>query len=364
MKVSNKISTRQIRALVVCATIGTGILSLPNDVALYLGNDGWVAILLMGLMTLPPIILINKTFELYPNKNFFEIGRILIGKHLFNVFLIIFLLNQILGMAIISRSFSEMIKSFLMERTPNEIIIFSFILVCVYLSRTNIEIIGRMSYHIYPLIIGFIIFLVAISLPSIDLSNMLPVFQSDIKNLPNGIGAIFSSFIGFQVLFFALPFCEDKKNSLNASITGMVLCILMYLIIFIVSLSQFGLSELKRQIIPMFALIKELDNPIYFLENLDGLVVAFWVLVVFATISPVFYSSGKILGEIFKHRDSSIFILPLVPIIYIIAIVPYNLMNMSNFLIRVSDILSFVLFIIMPVITYFLAKYKAGRKQE
>ena len=360
---NKKISNNQITALIVCSMIGTGILSLPNDVAMKAGTDGWMGILIIGIGIIPIIVMINKIFEMFPDKTFFEIGRIIFGKIGFNIFLIGFLLHEVLVMSIVSRNFAEMITSFLLERTPKEIIIFAFILVCVYISRTDIHIIGRMCYHIYPVILLFTVFLVLISLPTLDITNMLPALQSDMKGIAESTKVSFSAFVGYQVLFFCLPFAEDRKNSLKSSIKGTLIASSIYLIIFVVSISQFGLNTLKKQTIPMFSLIKLVDSPVYFLENLDGLVVAIWVVVVFGTMIPVFYSSGKILADICKVKDHSIFILPLVPIIYIITLLPENILRLSDILGNITDILGFIILVIMTVVVYIIAKYKTRRSK-
>ncbi len=42
----NKISNKQIKALIITIVIGIGILSLPSDVAMIMENDGWIGILI------------------------------------------------------------------------------------------------------------------------------------------------------------------------------------------------------------------------------------------------------------------------------------------------------------------------------
>ena len=88
MQKNNNISNKQIRALLVSTIVGIGILTLPHQISLLLENDGWIAIILGGLLIFPSIIVINKIFQLYPDKDFFEIGRIVLGKWIFNLFLV------------------------------------------------------------------------------------------------------------------------------------------------------------------------------------------------------------------------------------------------------------------------------------
>ncbi len=90
MNGQNKISNMQIKALMVTIIIGVGILSLPSDIAIVMGNDGWIGILLGGLITIPFIIMIDRLFKLYPNRDFFQLGKEIIHPIGFKFLLLIF----------------------------------------------------------------------------------------------------------------------------------------------------------------------------------------------------------------------------------------------------------------------------------
>lgn len=363
MQENKKISNKQIRALMVSTIIGIGILTLPNVIVLELGNDGWIGIILGGLLMLPSIIAINKIFQLYPDRDFFEIGKIVLGKWILNIFLILSLVYLIASMSLISRNLGEITKAFLLETTPIEVIIISFILTTSYIARSEIEIISRAAYHIYPIILGFIIFLIIVTLPDIDLSNALPAFQLDIGKLPKAIMISFFSYLGFEILLFSIPYVEDKRKTLKSSLVGIGLVIFINVLIFFITLSQYGSHYLGRQIFPTLSVIKEVDLPGLFIENLDGLAMAFWVLIVFASMAPIYYITGKILSKIISTKDHSLFILPLLPIIYILSLMPQNIIQVSSSLGNIINYSGFVSVVIMPIIIYIVG-YLKTRKEE
>jgi len=361
MKESNNISPNQIRALMVSTIVGIGILSLPSNVAVLVGNDGWITIMLGGLLIVPVIIVINKLFEMYPNKNFFQIGELVLGKWIFTIFLIAYLSYLIALMAFMTRNLGEIGKAFLLETTPIEVLIISFILVTSYIARSEIQIITRAAYLIYPIIIGLIIFLVFVTLPGADFTNMLPVFQSDINQFPKAILIGFFSYSGFEILLFSLPFVEDRKKSLWASLSGLGIVIIMYTLTFVISLSQYGIQNLQRQTFPTLSIVKEIDLPGYFIENLDGLVTAIWILIVFASMAATYYFAGKVLSNIFKTKDHSIFILPLLPFIYIISLIPQNLIQLGEKLGGFIDYSGLILTVLMPITIYFVGNIRRRR---
>ena len=364
MQKNNNISNKQIRALLVSTIVGIGILTLPHQISLLLENDGWIAIILGGLLMFPSIIVINKIFQLYPDRDFFEIGRIVLGKWIFNIFLVITMIYLVAVMSSLARNLGEITKAFLLETTPTEILIVSFILATSYIARCEIQIIGRAAYLIYPIVLGFIIFLFVVSLPNIDFTNMLPMFQSNMKKLPQGITTSFFSYLGFEVLLFSIPFAEEKNKTLQSSLIGIGIVIVMYLVIFIIVLCQYGLHNLQRQLFATLSVIKEIDFPGFFIENLDGLVMAIWVLIVFGTMAPIYYIAGKVLSNLFSTKDHSLFILPLLPIIYIISLIPQNLLQVFEGLGRVINYTGLISVITMPIIIYIVGYLRLRRQNR
>lgn len=361
---NSKISTKQIRALIVSTVVGVGILTLPSKVSVITGNDGWIAIIIGGLLTLIPIIFINKIFEFYPDKNFFEIGHELLGRWIFNIFLIMFLVYYIILAASVTRNLAEIVKAFLLETTPTEFIVLTFILVTTYAARSDINIIGRIAYHIYSLIIVFSILLTFVTLTGINYENMLPTLQSDFTQLPKAIGVSFFSYLGFEILLFALPFAEDKKKTLQSSLIGVAIVTVIYVTVFVVSLSQYGLDHLNRQLFPVLSLIKEVDLPGFFLENLDGFVMAVWVLFIFASMGPAYYGAGIILSNLMNTKSHDMFILPLLPIIYIISLIPQSITEVNINLGKIIDYTGLVVIVVLPAILYALGYFKTRRAKR
>lgn len=358
---NNKISTKQVRALIVSTVVGVGILTLPSKISVITGNDGWIAIIIGGLLTLIPIIFINKIFEFYPDKNFFDIGYEILGKWIFNAFLIIFLGYFIILSASITRNLAEIVKAFLLETTPTEFIILTFVLVTSYVARSDINIIGRIGYHVYFFIIGFMILMTLVTLTGLNFENMLPTLQSDFTKLPKAIEVSFFSYLGFEVLLFALPFAEDKKKTLQSSLIGVGIVTIIYLVIFVISLSQYGLDHLNRQLFPTLSLVKEVDLPGFFLENLDGFVMAVWVLFIFSSMGPAYYGAGTILANLTNTRSHDIFILPLLPIIYIVSLIPQSINEVYINLGRIIDYAGLLVIVVLPGILYVLGYFKTRR---
>lgn len=358
-----KISSIQIRALLVSTIIGIGVLSMYNQLANIMDKDGWIAIILSGLLVVLMLIIISKIFQGNPGKDFFEIGNETLGKFAFSIILCIYVVYYIVVNAYISRQLGELIKGFLLPNTPIQLIIVLFLLSISYAAASEIDVIARVTYMMYPVIIIFTIVLFLVSLPGADITNVLPVFQSDLSKLPEGVKVALFSFSGFEVTLFAFPFVEDKKKLTKTCISAIAIITAIYLALFMVTLSQFSIEQIKSDPFPLLMVTKLIDLPGYFLQNLDGLVMAIWVMLIFSTITPFHYSAGKILSKIFKTKSHAILVLMLVPVIYILAIIPRSIIELNSIMSGVIAYLSILVSVIVPVIIFIVGRIRGRKKQ-
>lgn len=345
-----KISHIQLRGLIVASIIGVGVLSMQNALATAMGTDGWIAIIISGLLMIPVLAIHTQLFKLYPGKDFFEIGKATLGSILFTIFLIIFLVYLIMLMAIVSRNLGELIKIFLLQTTPLEVLIITFILATTYIASYEIDVIARASYFVYPIIILFAVLIVLISLPGADFTNILPVFRTDFPSILKGVEGSFFSFIGLEFIVFGIPFVEEKDKVFKSGLLGLMTVTIIYLILFLMTLTHFSIEQIKSVNYPVLVLVRQLDLPGFFLENLDGIVMALWALVVFASMAPAYFGAGKILSNIFKTKSHKYFILGLVPIIYYVSLIPKNFIELIEDMTRYFNMLSLVIVIVLPSI--------------
>lgn len=362
---NSKISSFQLGVLLFNTIVGVGILSLPSDVAGTLGNDGWALIVIGGAIAVFLNYLINRLTIMFEGRTFIEFGRELVTTPISDILAFIYIIYFLIILAFELRIFGEVIKMFLLESTPIEIVILTMLLVSTYLVRSNVESIGRMTMIIFPIIFIPIGILVIIFSPTLNLSNILPLFRLNIFDMVKGIPDTFFSFIGFEIIMIFMAYVKDpKKDSLKFSTLSILFVTIIYLIVFFVTLAGFGVEELKNQIWPSLDIMKSIDFPGAFVENLEGLIMAIWVLVVFSTIAPYFYSVTVIISQMLKCEKHSQFVWPIVPIIYILSLIPDNLAQVYTYVNMSSKILGTLCVIIIPIVYLIVALIKKKSRKE
>ena len=367
MNKNNNISLKQMEAMIITTVIGVGILSLSSAAANILENDGWLIIVTAGLLVMIVMNIMIRLCKLYPGRIYYDFGKDIVGSKLFNIINIIYLCHFLILSASTLRIFAEIIKIFLLSRTPIEVIILSMLFASTYIARSNIEVLGRMAVFILPIILVTTGIFILVTIPVIDFTNILPLFRfrlADLKRIISGSGLIFFSYIGFEILFITMAYVENVKGAVRHSLKGIIYVILIYLITYFVTLSGFGIFELKREIWPSLSIMREIELPGFFIENIDGLILSAWILVVFATLGPTLYSGSVVLSKICNTKKHSFFVLPMAPIILILSLIPQNMGEVYSIMDISLKYLGTFVMVICPITMYIIALTKKGGKNE
>src|SRR5699024_381503 len=114
---------------------------------------------------------------------------------------------------------------------------------------------------------------------------------------------------------------------------------------------------------PSLVLTREIGFPGLFIENIDGIVMAIWVIVIFGTMGPAFHFSGTILSSIFRTKQHDYFVIALIPIIYIISILPQNLKEVYTYMGRFVNVTGALSVTVFPIILFIINKIKNRREK-
>jgi len=85
-----------------------------------------------------------------------------------------------------------------------------------------------------------------------------------------------------------------------------------------------------------------------------------WVSVIFGTIGPDMYINGTILKSIFNSRRHDFLILPLIPIVYVISLIPQNLSQVYSQIDIISKTLGTFTSFVCPTMLYIVARLRKG----
>ncbi|QIB27732.1 GerAB/ArcD/ProY family transporter [Caloranaerobacter azorensis] len=362
LKGNDKISSNQVMFILLTTIIGVGILSLPREAVEKAGTDGSILIILGGIVACIFTVISVKLVTLFTNKTIVEFGREIVTTPISNIVSIIFFIYYIIISAFEVRILAEVVKMFLLDDTPTEVIIISILLVSAYLVRGGIEGLARMAELILPIVIIPVFLLLLSLIPDLDFTNLLPLFRTNPWDIIKSVYVPFFSFIGYELVLFMAAYVKDTENLMKFNVLSILLVTFVYVVFFIVSLCRFGVNEVKHLLWPILSIMKTIDLPGAFIENIEGIVMGLWVLSVFASLSPFYYSSALILCKLFGLKEHRYFVLPIMPFIYALSLAFDNIATVYDIMGKSINYIGIFTVIAVPTIYLIVALIKKRKE--
>jgi len=321
---NDTISPYQIVMILIMTIIGVGIFSLPADLAKTAGSDCWLIIPVGGLISMiftNIILLLNNRF---PGKTFPEFAEVIIGKIPGKILTAIFAIYCLIFVAFEARVVNEVIKAFLLLRTPSEVIILSIILVSTYAVRGGVECVARLMEIFFPLLFIPLLLILIPGAAAVEISNIMPIFYHIKSRILVSIPMMSLSFAGYELLLYYVGFMENPKKAYLGVNLGLIFITIIYMIITILCLTMFGVNMLKESTWPLLNYVRNINLPGLFLERLDAIMLAIWLFTVYTTIVSLYFVLTYSISKILNTKEQKQFALPLVPLIYFLALIPDN----------------------------------------
>ncbi|MGY0694613.1 GerAB/ArcD/ProY family transporter [Virgibacillus sp. FSP13] len=326
-----KISHREILIAIPSMVIGVGILSLPKEIAaVTMGVDGWIPLVAGGIFITFITWMMAKLAAGFPNQSFLSYASKIVTKPIAIVFTFIFAMIGLMLAAYEVREISDIAKQYLFDRTPVEVVALTFLLVVVYAVSGSRAGIFRLNMMFLPIII-----LIGIAVPMFNLGwfsfdNLLPFFQTTMGGYKTGITTGLTSYMGFGIILFYISLVRKPERTPKMAVIGTCIPIVLYILLFITCIGVFGNSVTSNLLFPTIELAKEVDIPGGFFERFESVFFVIWIMAIFNTTVMSFDIAVFALGSIFKHTPKLKLIFILSPIVYIMAMLPKDLVAVST----------------------------------
>lgn len=321
----DNITSVQAAIAVASMIIGVGILTLPRTVADTMGTpDGWIAVILGGFISMGAGYVVAKLSQRFPGQTFYQYSRAVAGKFfgwLFSLFLIVYF-TVLAGFE--ARTLGEVARIYLLDKTPIELIIISFMSVGTYLVAGGVNPMVRMFEFYFPFIAFIFFSVILLNFRGFEIDNMRPVLGQGVMPVVKGVQATALSYLGFEAMLILTAFMEKPGRAVRAVLAGIGIPVLFYLIMVAMVIGDFGVDEVKTLTWPTIAMAKEIEFPGAFFERFESFFMVVWTLAIYTTFVPAYYFACLGLSELF-NRDNRYFIYGILPVMYIAAMYPQDL---------------------------------------
>ncbi len=366
MEYPKKITAIQTAIITASTTIGVGILALPRF-AVESADTGAPLITFLGtILAYLGVIVISILGMRFPDKSIIQYSEEIVGKwvaRFFSIFIICFF--AVLS-SLVAREFGEVVVTSVLRETPLEVTVIVMLLLASLSTRNTITTFAYIHHFYFPLILAPALVIVMTSLKNANLLFLQPIMGNQPNGMFLGLLTVAALYQGSFILTLVIPAMREVGKALKASIYGLGIAGGLYIAIVIANVAVFGPQEIKNLIWPTLELAKMTSLPGQVLERLDAAFLAVWVTAVFTTLFSSYFFTVYALKELFRLMDHKIFSFILIPIIFLIAMQPQNILNLYHvveFVGRLGLLLT-IGYPILLLVTAMIRKVKGKRKSE
>lgn len=342
----NTITAFLAGVLVHGTQLGMGILGFQRIIAKEAGHDAWISVVLAALFTHLTVMTINKTLQKYPSADIYGIQEDVFGKWLGTGISIIYLTYFFVSAGVILRTYIEVVQTWMFPNLPTWVLSGIILFLAFYTVVGGIRVITGYALFSFMVTI-WMIFELYFPLKFARWEYLFPVMDTSLENLFNGMIAMSLTSAGFEILYVAYPYVQNKERVQKSVQLGVLVTYLIYLLVMIVALVFFSQGQLMRTIWATLNMQKMVYLPI--LERFELVVISLWLLVILPNIMLYLWASARGLKRLFGFtlRHSLYWI---IPVIYVASLSLLSRQEMS----RMTNIYSHITLYIIYVYPYFL----------
>ncbi|KZE68750.1 spore gernimation protein GerB [Fictibacillus phosphorivorans] len=347
--------------LVHSEQIGVGVLGYQRIIAKYAGYDSWISVIIAAAFV---HILIWMIYYVLNNGDgdIVSIHKSLFGGLFGNLFNLALLLYFLLWSITVLRTYIEVIQVWMFPTLSTWKIAIVFLLLTYYVVSSGFRTVAGVCYLGVVIPLGLIT-LLFYPLEFTHFSNLLPVFDENIKDYLSATKNMMLSYLGFETLLVFYPFIKNAKRSQRFAHHANIFTFMMYLLVTLFSFAFFSEEQLARNIWATLSMVKIVQ--VSFVERFDFVFVSIWCLVILPNITLAIWCSSRVAKLMLNIRQHVTLIVllgvVLVSCIFLDTRLKINLLN------NYTNIIGFYLaisYIPLLFITTFLKKQLKKKRKN
>lgn len=350
------ISDKQGISLLVMIIIGsTMVMSSILDV----GKDFWLALVLTIVFSLPMVIIYARITSLFFRKDCFDIIEIIFGKYIGNLINLLYIWYSLHLGSIVLREFSEFIVTVNYPETPLVIPMIVLGILCIYVVKSGIEVMGRIAELILLILIISLLSTVLMLTPNMDFNVIHPLFNVNISSVLKGGFQNFAFPFGEIILFsFIASSFKRKKSSYKAYITTLLVGGLILLILGFGDILVLGEDIVKGSYFPSYTSVS-LINIGDFIQRGEITVGILIMLSGFIKISIFLLVASKGFMKVFKFKDYRFIVVPIGLLMIELATLNFeSIIETETWLSEVWRYYSFPFQVVLPILIWIGAEIR------
>ncbi|MGM1044542.1 MAG: GerAB/ArcD/ProY family transporter [Bacillota bacterium] len=319
----DQITSGQLVFLIIQTQIGIGLLGLTSRVHEVAKGDGWISVLLAGLLAQLFIVVMWCLSRRFPSLTLYDYLPTLLGKYIGKFIQFAYAAYFMLVCSFIIITFCRTVKDWVLMDTPRWIIIGMMTGVCFYLVRESLQTIARFFVLVFFCNIAVII-IAAYAYVHVNFLYVLPVGQAGIWKITKGAHEAMSSFSGYEMLLICYPFVEGGSvGKFKAATIANIFTAVLYTFAVFTSLIVFSPPEMELLPQPLIYMVKALSFSVF--ERPDLYFLSLWAVVAATSLMGYMFMASRGIANLFKAKSSHRKAVPYtVALVFVIALILHD----------------------------------------
>ncbi|MCM3713649.1 spore germination protein [Alkalihalobacillus oceani] len=304
--------------LIHSTQIGVGVLSFQRSVVKSAGYDGWISVLLAGVVV---SLIISCMYILLKRANgdIITIHRQIFGKWIGNGFSILVGVYFMALAILVLRSYIEIVQVWIFPDLPTWVALSFAMLFFYYVVAGGFRTVVGLAF--LGVVIPSLLFpLLLLPLEYAHFLNILPIWKHTFTEIALGARDTTLSFLGFELLLMYYPFLKQNEFTQKWAQLGAILTTVTYTIIMVVSLVFYSEEQLNRTIWATLTLFKVIELP--FLERFEYIGISIWLILITPNIALSLWAASRCAKRVFHMNQRLALVLALIIVAAAIAFLP------------------------------------------
>jgi spore germination protein len=356
----DRITTPQTAVIIINFILGTGLLTLPRSSTEKVHTpDVWITVILGGVIAIIAGVIMVKLSQQFPDKTFYQYINEIAGKWVGSFLSLVIICYFLMTSGFQLRSMAEVVRYLLLEGTPTWAIIMIFMWVGLYLIIGGINPIARLFEIILPLTVILFLVVTFMSIKIFEIDNLRPVLGEGITPVLKGVKTTALAFSGPEIMLLLIPFMNQPKKAVKALLVGVSIPLIFYVITVVMVIGALSVDGVVTRTWPTLDLIRSFEISGLIFERFESFLLVVWIMQIFATFTITYFAAALGLAQLTK-KSIHPFMFGLLPILYIIAMIPKNMNDLFKQGDFVGNIALF-LFGLLPLLLLIISRIKGGK---
>lgn len=344
--------------IVISVQVGVGVLGFQPFI-LEAGHDGWITVILAGLMIHAVIWIMYKLIR-NGKGDLIDIHHQAFGKWLGNLFSIGVIFYFIITAITVLRSYIEVVQVWVFPDMPTWSLALPFMMLTYYVVMGGFRTVVGISFFsvILP---AYLALSFLFPLKFAKWESLGPVFDVGFTPLLSASFQMTLSFVGFSVLLVCHPYVKNGMNTQKWAQLGTLITTLFYLLIEIMAIIYYTADQLKVVTWPTLGLWKIAQLP--FVERFEFIGISTWLLVILPNITILLWAASRISKRVFGYKQKY-FLVILLLIVFVGCLFIEKRENISQLNSTISIIGKYYNFVYLPflfIIHYIAVKVRKSK---